>query len=76
MWQPFVNLHLTFAVSRRVEQLRLRAQQRIVATAEEQQCAAAHAACAAAAHAACAAARCRYYKLIGKLTAFLQLQLA
>jgi hypothetical protein len=68
MWQPFVNLHLTFAVSRRVEQLRLRAQQRIVATAEEQQC--------AAAHAACAAARCRYYKLIGKLTAFLQLQLA
>jgi hypothetical protein len=37
MWQPFVNLNLTFAVSRRVEQLRLRAQQRIVATAEEQQ---------------------------------------
>ena len=35
MWQPFKDLKLTFAVSRRVEQLRLRAQQRGVATVED-----------------------------------------
>jgi hypothetical protein len=35
MWQPFKDLKLTFAVSRRVEQLRLRAQQRVVATVED-----------------------------------------
>ena len=34
-WQPFKDLQQTFAVSRRAEQLRLRAQQRIVATAED-----------------------------------------
>ena len=33
-WQPFQNLKLTFAVSRRAEQGRLRTQQRIIATAE------------------------------------------
>ncbi len=35
MWQPFKDLKLTFAVSRRDEELRLRAQQRVVATAED-----------------------------------------
>jgi hypothetical protein len=35
MWQPFKVLKQTFAVLRRVEQLRLRAQQRVVATVEE-----------------------------------------
>ena len=35
MWQPFTDLKLTFAVSRRVGQLRLRAQQRVVATVED-----------------------------------------
>ena len=35
MWQPVKDLKLTFAVSRRVEQLRLRAQQRGVATVED-----------------------------------------
>ena len=34
-WQPFRDLKLTFAVSRRDEQLRLRTQQRIIATAED-----------------------------------------
>ena len=34
-WQPFRGLKLTFAVSRRAEQLRLRTQQRIIATAED-----------------------------------------
>ena len=34
-WQPFRDLKLTFAVSRRAEQLRLRTQQRIIATAED-----------------------------------------
>jgi hypothetical protein len=34
-WQPFQGLTLTFAVSRRAEQLRLRIQQRIVATVED-----------------------------------------
>ena len=34
-WQPFWDLKRTFAVSRRAEQLRLRAQQRIVTTAED-----------------------------------------
>ncbi len=34
-WQPFRDLKRTFAVSRRAEQLRLRTQQRIVATVEE-----------------------------------------
>ena len=34
MWQPFKDLKQTFAVSRRVKQLRLRAQQRVVATVE------------------------------------------
>ncbi len=34
-WQPFQDLKLTFAVSRRAEQLRLRMQQRIVATVED-----------------------------------------
>ena len=35
MWQPVKDLKLTFAVSCRAEQLRLRAQQRIVATVED-----------------------------------------
>jgi hypothetical protein len=35
MWQPFKHLKHAFAVSRRTEQLRLRSQQRLVATAEE-----------------------------------------
>jgi hypothetical protein len=35
MWQPLKDLKLTFAVSRRVEQLRFRAQQRVVATVED-----------------------------------------
>ncbi len=35
MWQPFKVLKKTFAVSRRAEQLRLRAQQRVVATVED-----------------------------------------
>jgi hypothetical protein len=35
MCQPFKDLKQTFAVSRRVEQLRLRAQQRVVATVED-----------------------------------------
>ena len=34
-WQPFRDLKLMFAVSCRAEQLRLRSQQRIVATAED-----------------------------------------
>ena len=34
-WQPFRDLKLTFAISRRAEQLRLRTQQRIIATAED-----------------------------------------
>jgi hypothetical protein len=34
-WQPFRDLKLTFAVSRRAEQLHLRSQQRILATAED-----------------------------------------
>ena len=34
-WQPFRDHKLTFAVSRRAEQLRLRTQQRIIATAED-----------------------------------------
>jgi hypothetical protein len=34
-WQPFQDLKQTFAVSRRAEQLRLRTQQRIIATAED-----------------------------------------
>ena len=34
-WQPFRDLKLTFAVSRRAEQLRLRTQQRIIATADD-----------------------------------------
>ena len=34
-WQPFRDLKLKFVVSRRVEQLNLRSQQRIVATVEE-----------------------------------------
>ena len=34
-WQPFRDLKLTFAVSRCAEQLRLRTQQRIIATAED-----------------------------------------
>jgi hypothetical protein len=34
-WQPFQDLKLTFAVSCRAEQLRLRMQQRIVATVED-----------------------------------------
>jgi hypothetical protein len=34
-WQPFRDLKLTFAVSRRAEQLSLRTQQRIIATAED-----------------------------------------
>ena len=34
-WQPFRDLKLTFAVSRRAEQLRLRTQQRIIATAPD-----------------------------------------
>jgi hypothetical protein len=33
-WQPFRDFKLTFAVSRRAEQLRLRTQQRIIATDE------------------------------------------
>jgi hypothetical protein len=35
MWPPFKDLKQTFAVSRRAEQLRLRVQQRVVATAED-----------------------------------------
>ena len=35
MWHPFKVLKQTFAVSRRAEQLRLRAQQRVVATVED-----------------------------------------
>ena len=35
VWQPFRYLKQTFTVSRRVEQLRLRAQQRVVATVED-----------------------------------------
>ena len=35
MWQPFKDLKLTFVVSRRVDQFRLRAQQRVVATVED-----------------------------------------
>ena len=34
-WQPFKDLKQTFAVSRRAEQLRLRVQQRVVATVED-----------------------------------------
>ena len=34
-WQPFGTSKLTFAVSHRAEQLRLRTQQRIIATAED-----------------------------------------
>ena len=34
-WQPFKDLKQTFAVSHRAEQLRLRAQQRVVATVED-----------------------------------------
>ena len=34
-WQPFKDLQQTFAVSRRAEQLNLRKQQRVVATAED-----------------------------------------
>jgi hypothetical protein len=34
-WQPFQDLKQTFAVSRRAEQLRLRTQQDIIATAED-----------------------------------------
>jgi hypothetical protein len=34
-WQSFRDLKLMFAVSRRAEQLRLRTQQRILATAED-----------------------------------------
>jgi hypothetical protein len=35
MWQPFKDLKQTLAVSRRAQQLRLRAQQRVVATVEQ-----------------------------------------
>jgi len=35
MWQHFKDLKQTFAVSRRAEQLRLRVQQRVVATVED-----------------------------------------
>ena len=35
LWQPFKDLNQAFAVSRRAEQLRLRSQQRIIATAED-----------------------------------------
>ena len=35
MWQPFKDLKQTLAVSRRAQQLRLRAQQRVVATVED-----------------------------------------
>jgi hypothetical protein len=35
LWQPFKDLKQTFAVSRRAEQLRLRSQQSIIATAED-----------------------------------------
>jgi len=35
MWSPFKDLKQTFAVSLRAEQLRLRVQQRVVATAED-----------------------------------------
>ena len=35
MWQPFKDLKLTFVVSHRVEQLRWRAEQRIVITDED-----------------------------------------
>jgi hypothetical protein len=35
MWQPFKVLKQTLAASRRAEQLRLRAQQRVVATVED-----------------------------------------
>ena len=35
MWQPFTDLKQTLAVSRRAEQLRLRAQQRVVATVQD-----------------------------------------
>jgi hypothetical protein len=35
MWQRFEDLKLTFADQRRAEQLRLRAQQRVVATVED-----------------------------------------
>jgi hypothetical protein len=35
MWPPLKDLKQTFAVSRRAEQLRLRVQQRVVATAED-----------------------------------------
>ena len=34
-WQPFQDLQLMFPGSRRAEQLRLRSQQRVVATVEE-----------------------------------------
>jgi hypothetical protein len=34
-WQPFRDLKLTFVVSRRAEQFRLRTEQRIIATAED-----------------------------------------
>ena len=34
-WRPFQDLKQTFAVSRRAEQLRLRTQQRIIATSED-----------------------------------------
>ena len=34
-WQPFRDLKQTFAVSRRAEQLRLRVQQRVVATTDD-----------------------------------------
>ena len=35
MWSPFKDLQLTFAVSRRAEQLRLCVQQCVVATVED-----------------------------------------
>jgi hypothetical protein len=35
MWPPFKDLEQTFAVSRRAEQLRLRVQERVVATVED-----------------------------------------
>ena len=34
-WQPFEDLHRTFAVLRRAEQLRLHTEQRIVSTVED-----------------------------------------
>jgi hypothetical protein len=35
LWQPFKDLKQAFAVSRRAEELRLRSQQHIIATAED-----------------------------------------